>query len=68
MIAADKYSLLNRGNLTQPIKMLLSENGKAFSALWFAFSQSPLNSEHFQKKVDPHSSGIFEIPDCETRD
>ena len=55
MIADDKYSLLNRDNLTQPIPMQLSQKQKAFSAFFLAFSKSTLTFEHFQKKDDPHS-------------
>ena len=55
MTADDKYSLLNRDNLTQPILTRLSQNEKAFSVFFPAFSKSTLNVEHFQKKDDPHS-------------
>ena len=53
--ADDKYSLLNRENLKQPIRTQLSEKQKAFSQLFLAFRKSTLNLEHFQKKDDPHS-------------
>ena len=55
MTADDKYSLLNRDNLTQPVLTRLSQNEKAFSVFFLAFSKSTLNVEHFQKKDDPHS-------------
>ena len=55
MTADDKYSLLNRDNLTQPIPTRLSQKQKAFSKFFLAFSKSTLNFEHFQKKDDPHS-------------
>ena len=55
MTADDKYSLLNRDNLTQPIPTILSPKQKAFSKFFLAFSKSTLNFEHFQKKDDPHS-------------
>ena len=55
MTADDKYSLLNRHNLTQPIPTRLSQNEKAFSQCFLAFSKSTLNFEHFQTKDDPHS-------------
>ena len=51
MTADDKYSLLNRDNLTQPIPTRLSQNEKAFSQCFLAFSKSTLNFEHFQKKM-----------------
>ena len=55
MTADDKYSLLNRDNLTQPISTRLSQKQKAISQFFLAFSKSTLNFEHFQKKDDPHS-------------
>ena len=51
MIADDKYSLLNRDNLTQPIPTLLSQKQKAFFQFFLAFSKSTLNFEHLQKKM-----------------
>ena len=50
-----KYSPLNRDNLTQPIKMQLSQKQKPFSQFFAAFLKSSLNFEHFQKKDDSHS-------------
>ena len=55
MTADDKYSLLNRDNLTQQISTTLSQKQKAISIFFLAFSKSTLNFEHFQKKDDPHS-------------
>ena len=55
LTADDKYSLLNRDNLTQPIRTQLSQKQKAFSQFFFTFSKSSLNLEHFQKKDDAHS-------------
>ena len=46
----DKYFLLTRDNLIQPIQMELSQKKKLFSQFFFAFSKSTLNFEHFQKK------------------
>ena len=34
---ADKYSLRNRDNLTQPIRILISEKEKTFSSFFFFF-------------------------------
>ena len=51
----EKYSLLYRENLTQPIQILLSQKQKTFSNFFPAFLKSTLNFEHFQKKDDPHS-------------
>ena len=53
--ADDKYSFLNRDNLTQPIQMQLSRKEKTFSEFFCAFLKSSLNFEHFQKKDDSHS-------------
>ena len=55
MTADEKYSLLKRDNLTEPIPTTLSQKKKAFSQFFLAFSKSTLNFEHFQKKDDPHS-------------
>ena len=55
MTADDKYSLLNRDNLTQPIPTQLSQKQKAFFQFFAAFSKCTLNFEHLQKKDDLHS-------------
>ena len=55
LTADDKYSLLNRDNLMQPIPTPLSQKHKAFSQFFLVSSKSTLNFEHFQKKDDPHS-------------
>ena len=47
----DKYSLLYRENLTQPIQILLSQKKKTFSLFFSEFLKSKLNFEHFQKKI-----------------
>ena len=57
----EKYSLLYRENLMQPIQILLSEKRKFFSQFFSAFLRSTLNFEHFQKKDDPHSRCISQI-------
>ena len=51
LTADDKYSLLNRDNLTQPIPTQLSQKQKAFFQFFAAFSKSTLNFEHLQKKM-----------------
>ena len=55
LTADDKYSLLNRDNLTEPIRTQVSQKLTAFSQFFLAFPKSTLNFEHFQKKDDPHS-------------
>ena len=47
----DKFSLLNRDNLMQPIEMDLSQEEKAFSQLLCAFFRSTSNFKDFTKKV-----------------
>ena len=47
----DKYSLLYRDNLTQPIQILLSQKQKTFSEFFSAFLKSTLNFADFQKKM-----------------
>ena len=63
LTADDKYSLLNRDNLTQSIQTLLSQKPKTFSKFFSSFLKSTLHFEHFQKKDDPHSQCISEIED-----
>ena len=55
LTADDKYSLLNKDNLTQLIRMQLSQKRKAISQYFIAFWKCALNFEHFQKKDDPHN-------------
>ena len=57
----DKYSLLNKDNLTQPIQIILSQKRKALSQFFAAFLKWTLNIAHFRKKDDPHSWCISEI-------
>ena len=55
LTADDRYSPLNRDNLTQPIQTKLSQKQQAFPIFFLASSDSTLNFEHFQKKDDPPS-------------
>ena len=55
LTADDKYSLLNRDSLTQPIQSQLSEKQKFFFQFYSPFLKSSSNFEHFQNKDDPHS-------------
>ena len=57
----EKYSLLYRENLTQPIQILLSQKLKTFSQFFSAFLTSTLNFRHFQKTDDSHSRCISQI-------
>ena len=65
---SDKYCLLYRDNLTQPIQILLSQKQKTFSQIFSAFLKSTLNFEHFQTKHDPHSRCISQITVSEKGD
>ena len=47
----EKYSLLYRENLTQPIQILLSQKRKTFSQFFSAFLKSTLNLNIFEKKI-----------------
>ena len=67
MTADDKYSLLNRDNLTQPIPTQLSQKQKAFFEFFLAFSKSTLNFETLQKKDDLHNWNISYITHSEKR-
>ena len=64
----DKYSLLYRDNLMQPIQILLSQKQKPFSQFFSAFLKSTLNFEHFRIKDDPPSRCISQISVSEKRD
>ena len=57
----DKYSLLHRDNLTQPIQILLSQKQKTFSQFFSAFSKSTLSFAPFKTKDDPHSRSISQF-------
>ena len=65
LAADEKYPVLNRSNLTLPIRMQLSQKQKRFSHFFVAFLKSRLSFEKFGKKDDPHSFSIFEITDSE---
>ena len=47
----EKYCLLYRENLTQPIQMILSQKQKTFSELFSAFLKPTLNFAHSQTKM-----------------
>ena len=64
----DKYCLLYRDNLRQPIQILLSQKQKTFSQFFSAFLKSTLNFEHSRKKDDPHSRCISQITVSEKGD
>ena len=55
LTADDLYSLLNRDNLTQPIRTQLFQKQKDFSQYFLVFLKSTLIFEHLQKKEELHS-------------
>ena len=61
----DKHYLLHRGNLTEPIAIVLSQKENIFSEFCFAFLKSVVNFKHLPKKDDPDSSCILANPDSE---
>ena len=67
LTADEKYYLLNRDNLTQPIQMQLPKKLKSFSELFCVVLNSRLNFEHSLKKDHPHTLCIPEIKNCERR-
>ena len=67
LTADDKYTLSSRDKWMQTIQMHLSQKQSIFPQFLFAFFESALNFEHFQKKHDPHSLCISEITDRERR-
>ena len=64
----DKYSLLYRDNLTQPIHILLFQKQNTFSRFFSAFWKPTSNFEHFQKKDDPHTRCSSQITVSEKGD
>ena len=63
LIPDDKYPLLNRDKLTQPIQIQLSKKEKIFSQFFPLFLKSTLNFQQFRKKDDIHSRYISQITD-----
>ena len=51
LTADDKYSLISKDKWLQTIQMDLSQKQNTFSEFFSAFFESPLNVEHFQKKM-----------------
>ena len=58
----DKYSLVYRDNLTQPIQIRLSQKQKSFSQFFSAILKSTLNFEHFQKKMTFLADAFLKLP------
>ena len=51
MIVDEKYSLLNKENLSQPIQMHLSQKQQTFPKFFCGFLKSGLNFKRFEKKM-----------------
>ena len=51
----EKHYLFTRDNLTETIKIQLSQKRKTFFEFFLAFLKSILNFKHLPKKDDPHS-------------
>ena len=64
----EKYSLLYRDNLMQPIQILVSQKQKTFAEFFSPLLKSALNFEHSRKKDDRHSRCISEITVCKKGD
>ena len=68
LTADEKYSLLNRDSITQPIQMQLSQKQKEFSGFSLQRLKSSLNFEHFRKQHEPHSWCISDVTDSKKHD
>ena len=65
MAADELYPVLNRKNLTIPIKKQLSLKRNTFCEFWAAFLKSWLSFKYFGKRDDPCRFCISEITDSE---
>ena len=54
LTVAEKLSLFTRDNLTQTIKLQLSQKQKKFCGFFFVFLKSILNVKDLPKTIDPH--------------
>ena len=55
----EKHYLVNRHNLTQPIKKPFSQKRNKFSEFFLAVLKPIFNFKNLPKKDDPHSSCFF---------
>ena len=58
----DKYSILYRDNLTQPIQILLYQKQKTFSQFFSPFLKLTLNFQQFHKKMTLIPDVFPELP------
>ena len=67
LTADEKYSLINRDTLTQPVQMQLYQKQKTFSWFFSAFLKSIFNFGHFWKNDESHIWHISKITNSEKR-
>ena len=67
MTTDDEYSGSKWEKLPLPIQRQLSEKLKTFSQFFIAYLEFALNLVHFEKKYEPHGSGISKIIDSKRR-
>ena len=58
----DRYCLLYKDNLLQPIQILLSQKQKTFSEFFSPFLKSTLSFERFQKKMTLIADVFSKLP------
>ena len=58
----DKYCLLYKDKVSQPIQILLSQKQKTFSQFFSPFLKSTLNFEHFQTKMTFIANVFLKVP------
>ena len=58
----DKYCLLYKDKVSQPIQILLSQKQKTFSEFFSPFLKSTLNFEHFQTKMTFIANVFLKVP------
>ena len=61
----DRYCLLYKDNLLQPIQIILSQKQKTFSQFFSPFLKSTLNFEHFEKKMALIADVFPKLPSTE---
>ena len=65
LAADEKFSVLNRGNLTILIQMQLSQKQRTLSEFFAGFLKCSLDFKYFEKEDDPHIFFISEVNDSE---
>ena len=62
LTANDKYSLNSKDKWMKTIQMLLSQKQNLFTQFFSAFFESPLNFEHFLKKMTLIAYAFLKLP------